>query len=101
VDFEKRSSIKPHILADFITEWTKPQSQIESTAHESPWLLYYNGAWGNAGAVATTILNSHFGIKLCYVARLQFTNETQKCTNNIAEYKAILLGLHKLAAIGV
>jgi ribonuclease HI len=38
---------------------------------------------------------------LCYAARLQFTNETDKCTNNIAEYEAILLGLHKLRAIRV
>jgi hypothetical protein len=33
--------------------------------------------------------------------RLQFTKETDKCTNNIAEYEAILLGLLKLRAIGV
>jgi ribonuclease HI len=32
---------------------------------------------------------------------LQFSNEANKCTNNIAEYEAILLGLHKLWAIGV
>jgi ribonuclease HI len=38
---------------------------------------------------------------LHYAARLQFTNEIDKCTNNIAEYEAILLGLHKLRAIGV
>jgi ribonuclease HI len=38
---------------------------------------------------------------LCYVARLQFTNEADKCTNNIAKYEAILLGLHKLRATGV
>jgi ribonuclease HI len=32
---------------------------------------------------------------------LQFSSEVDKCTNNIAEYKAILLGLRKLRAIGV
>jgi ribonuclease HI len=32
---------------------------------------------------------------------LQFHIEANKCTNNIAEYEAILLGLHKLRAIGV
>jgi ribonuclease HI len=41
------------------------------------------------------------GIKLQYAARLQFSNEVDKCTNDIAEYEAILLGLHKLQAIGV
>jgi hypothetical protein len=32
---------------------------------------------------------------------MQFNNESDKCTNNIAEYEAILLGLRKLRAIGV
>jgi ribonuclease HI len=32
---------------------------------------------------------------------LQFNNEANKCTNNIAEYEAIILGLRKLRAIGV
>jgi ribonuclease HI len=38
---------------------------------------------------------------LHYAARIQFNNESEKCTNNIAEYEAILLELHKLRAIGV
>jgi ribonuclease HI len=38
---------------------------------------------------------------LHYAAKLQFNNEADKCTNNIVEYNAILLGLHKLRAIGV
>jgi ribonuclease HI len=42
-----------------------------------------------------------FGIKLRYTARMQFNNESKKCTNNIAEYETILLGLHKLGAIEV
>jgi ribonuclease HI len=33
--------------------------------------------------------------------RLQFNKETDKCTNNIIEYEAILWGLRKLRAIGV
>jgi ribonuclease HI len=32
---------------------------------------------------------------------LQFETETNKCSNNIAEYEAVLLGLHKLRALGV
>jgi ribonuclease HI len=40
-------------------------------------------------------------IKLRYAASLQFSNEANKCTNNIAEYKVILLGLCKLRDIRV
>jgi ribonuclease HI len=32
---------------------------------------------------------------------MQFNNESDKCSNNIVEYEAILLGLRKLRAIGV
>jgi ribonuclease HI len=32
---------------------------------------------------------------------LQFTAEADKCSNNIAEYEAMLLGLRKLRAMGV
>jgi ribonuclease HI len=46
-------------------------------------------------------LTSLSGIKLWYAARLQFVGETDKCTNNIAEYEAILLGFQKQRAIGV
>jgi ribonuclease HI len=67
---------------------------------ESPQIIYCDGAWCSTGAGAVAILTSPSGIKLRYVARLQFTSDTDKCTNNIIEYKAILLGLQKLQAIG-
>jgi ribonuclease HI len=101
VNFEKRGAIKSQILVDFIAKWTEAQTQIESAPNESPWLVSCDGAWGNVGIEATTILISPSEIKLCYTARLQITNETNKCTNNIIESKAILLGLHKLRVIGV
>jgi ribonuclease HI len=101
VDFEKRSVIKSQILADFMAEWMVPSSQIEGIVPESPWLRCCDGAWGSAGARATSVLISPSGIKLHYAARLQFTNEADRCTNNIAEYEAILLGLHILRAIRV
>lgn len=36
-----------------------------------------------------------------YTARLSFTNDSDKCTNNIVEYEAIILGLRKLRALRV
>jgi ribonuclease HI len=74
---------------------------IEGIIPEAPCLVYYDGAWGNVGVGTSTILVSPSGIKLCYAARLQFHGEAGKCTNNIAEYEAILLGLRKLRAIRV
>jgi ribonuclease HI len=41
------------------------------------------------------------GVKHRYAARLSFALESDRCTNNIAEYEAIILGLRKLKALGV
>jgi hypothetical protein len=101
VDFEKCNAIKSQVLADFISEWTEPGFAAEGVVHESSWLIYCDGAWGTIGAGAVAILTSHSGIKLHYAVRLQFNNEADKCTNNIVEYEAILLGLRKLRVIGV
>jgi hypothetical protein len=91
INFERRSTIKSQILTDFVAEWTEPQSQV-NIMQESPWLVHCDRAWCSTGAGAVTILTSPSRIKLCYAARLQFASETNKCTNNIAEYEAILLG---------
>jgi ribonuclease HI len=79
----------------------EPGLSADGFIPEAPWLVYYDGAWGNMGTGATMILVSPSRIKLRYAARLQFHSEADKCTNNIVEYEAILLGLHKLRAIGV
>jgi ribonuclease HI len=36
-----------------------------------------------------------------HAARLSFALESDRCTNNIAAYEAIILGLLKLKALGV
>jgi ribonuclease HI len=77
----------------------EPGSSTEGVVLESSWLVYCDGAWGAVGAGAAAILISPSGIKLRYVERLQFNNKADKCTNNIVEYEAILLGLRKPRAI--
>jgi ribonuclease HI len=101
VDFEKRSSIKLHVLSDFIADWTEPLSYTEGIVIDTPWQVHYVKAWGVSGARAAAIMMSPSGIKLRYAVRLQFIAETDKCSNNIAEYEAVLLGLCKPRAMGV
>jgi ribonuclease HI len=48
------------------------------------------------GAGAAAVLVAPSKVKTCYAARLDFS-----CTNNIAEYEALLLGLRKLKAMGI
>jgi ribonuclease HI len=101
IDFEKRSAIKSQVLADFMAEWMEPGSATEGEVPKTPWVVYYDGAWGSTGARVAAVLLSPSGIKLCYATRMQFNNESDKCTNNIAEYDDMLLGLRKFRAIGV
>lgn len=54
-----------------------------------------NGAWGTSGAGATAILISSSGQEIRYALSLDFP-----CTNNIAEYEALILALQKSAALG-
>jgi ribonuclease HI len=58
--------------------------------------VFCDGSWGTFGAGAAASLISPSKIRTYYVARLEFN-----CTNNIVEYKALLLGLRKLKAMGI
>jgi hypothetical protein len=37
INFEKRSTIKSWVLADFIVDWTEPSSYIEGPVIDTPW----------------------------------------------------------------
>jgi ribonuclease HI len=65
------------------------------------WTIHCDGAWCHAGAGAATIITSPAGVKYRYATHLSFALETYRCTNNIAEYEAVILGLRKLRALGV
>jgi hypothetical protein len=96
IDFEKRSDIKSQILIYFIIDWTEPSSYTKGMVVNMMCQVYCDGAWGVSRAGATMILKSPSGTRLRYAARLQFTAEADKCSNNIAQYEVVLLGLHKL-----
>jgi ribonuclease HI len=65
------------------------------------WTINCDGTWCHAGAGAAAIITSPTGVKHRYTAHLSFALESDRCTNNIAEYEVVILGLHKLQALGV
>nr|AAO37475.1 putative polyprotein [Oryza sativa Japonica Group]ABF96980.1 retrotransposon protein, putative, unclassified [Oryza sativa Japonica Group] len=83
------------VLADFVAEWT-PASALEPEPVEQPWVLYSDDSWSHKGAGVVAVLTSPGSVPIRYAARMQFDT-----TNNAAEYKAILLGLKKVKALGV
>jgi hypothetical protein len=100
ITFEPRTAIKSQVLADFIVDWTGPITQPDRPA-EKVWTINCDGAWCHAGAGAPAVITSPTGVKHRYAARLSFALECDKCTNNVAEYEAIILSLRKLRALGV
>jgi ribonuclease HI len=58
--------------------------------------VFCDGSWGTFGAGAAAVLVAPSKVRTCYAAKLDFS-----CTNNVAEYEAILLGLWKLRAMGI
>ena len=96
IDYVHRSSIQSQALADFIADWTPGAQDEEKTNDADAWTVFCDGSWGTFSAGAAAILISPSKIKTCYAARLDFN-----CTNNIAEYEALFLGLRKLKAMGI
>jgi hypothetical protein len=87
-------------LADFIVDWIGPSEPTQCHA-ETVWTIHYDGEWCHAGADAAAIITSPAGLKYRYVACLCFALESDRCTNNNAEYKVLILGPRKLRALGV
>ena len=92
IDFISRSAIKSQILANFIGDWTPTKPSQEQPKMEAVWQLECDGAYQRDGAGASAILTAPSGTQLKYAVRLDF----EGCTNNIAEYKGLLLGLRKV-----
>ena len=95
IEFIERNAIKSQALIDFLVDWT-PNTHNTAEVTEPIWIVHTDGAWGSAGAKIAAILTLPSGIKLRDVVRLEF-----QCTNNSAEYKAIILALSKLCALSI
>jgi ribonuclease HI len=96
IDYVHRSSIQSQALADFIVDWTPGAQGEEVTKHAEAWTVFCDGSWGTFDAGAADVLVAPSKVRTCYASRLDFN-----CTNNVAEYKALLLGLQKLKAMGI
>ena len=71
---------------DFINDWTELQVLEEKPDH-TYWTIHFDGSRQLEGSGAGVVLASPRG-KFCYGRRLMFP-----CTNNAAEYEALLHGL--------
>jgi hypothetical protein len=95
IDYVHRSSIQSQALVDFIADWTPGAQGEEAIKDAKAWTIFCDGSWGTFGAGATAVLVAPSKVRTCYAGRLDFS-----CTNNIAEYKALLLGASEAKSNG-
>jgi ribonuclease HI len=95
IDFKPCTTIKWQALVDFMAEWRENQL---STPTERPehWVMYFDGSLNLEGAGAGVLLISPTGEQLKYILQVFW-----KVSNNEAEYKALLHGLHLAASLGI
>jgi hypothetical protein len=96
IDFGKRSATKSQVLVDFVVDWTSPSNATGDVELVHVWEIRCDRAWGRKGAGIAVIVTSPAGVKLRYVARLDYLDPSDRCTNNTTEYEALLLGLRKV-----
>jgi ribonuclease HI len=94
--YVQRSSIQSQPLADFIADWTPGAQGEEATKDAEAWIVFGDGSWGTFDVGAAVVPVAPSKVRTCYAITLDFS-----CTNNIAEYEALLLGIRKLKAMGI
>jgi ribonuclease HI len=71
-------------------------SGCKTVKEAEAWKVFCDGSWGTFSAGAAVVLVVPSKVRTCYAIKLDFS-----CTNNIAEYEALLLVLRKLKAMGI
>jgi ribonuclease HI len=100
IDFGKRSAIKSQVLADFVVDWTSRSNTVGEEELVPMWEIRCDEAWGRKGTGIAAIITSPTGVKLRYAARLDYSDPSDRCTNNTTEYETLLLEHRKVRALG-
>jgi ribonuclease HI len=90
-----RKAIKSQVLANCVAEWVDTQLPAAPIQPEF-WTIYFDGSLMKTGAGAGLLFISPLGKHLRYVLRLHFS-----ASNNVAEYEALVNGLHIAIELGV
>jgi hypothetical protein len=96
--YEPLKSMKGQVVADFISGHSIDQNSYGSCNLVSihPWKLFFDGSACREGQGVGVVLVSPRGAIFEQSIHLEYY-----CTNNQAEYEAILLGLQILSSMGV
>ena len=98
---EPQKAVKNQALADFLADHPclSTTREIELDLDEcslKPWTMYFDGSSTAEKAGIRVVLVSPLGEPFQFLAKLN-----EYCTNNQAEYEALILGLETLLDMGV
>jgi ribonuclease HI len=96
--YEPLKSMRGQVVADFIVEHRINDTHKLDISYltVSPWTLYFDGSVCNEGQGIGIMLVSPSNVSFDFSSRLK-----TYCTNNQAEYEALLFGLELLNCMGV
>jgi hypothetical protein len=94
LDYKPLSAVKGQVLADFLVEHDIEEEEV-CTVDGDVWRLWFDGSVCSQGQGIGCFVTSPSGMTYELSIRLEFG-----CTNNQAEYEALLSGLEVLAEMG-
>ncbi|XP_035844008.1 uncharacterized protein LOC118490461 [Helianthus annuus] len=103
IEYQKRTAVKGQVIADFLAEIPEGEAIVDPVVQDIPesstarqtWKLYTDGSSSGKGSGAGLMLISPDEIRLMYALRFDF-----ECSNNEAEYEALLGGLRMAKSMG-
>jgi hypothetical protein len=94
LEFEALKAMKGQVLEDFIVERHIVEDGNICMAEEGAWKLFFDGSVCSQGRDIGCFIESPNGAEYEVSTRLEF-----RCTNNQAEYEALLTGLEVLIEV--
>ena len=83
------------MLADFIAEWTEVQTPL-AVIDQEYWTMYFDRSLMKKGTDPGLVFVSPLEVRMRYMDRLHFPS-----SNNVAEYEALINGLHVAIELGI
>jgi hypothetical protein len=93
--YAPHKAMKGQVVADFIIEHIMEMDEVLCLSEAGPWVMFFDGSVCNQGQGVGCFIKSPNGMEHELAIRLEF-----ECTNNQAEYKALLSGLEVLSSLG-
>ena len=93
--------MKRQVFADFLAQHPcvdvhSPLAECQDYVQIKLWTLAFDGSKHQKGAGAGTVITSHEGVDKKFMYRLDV-----QCSNNQAEYEALIIGLKLLKSLDV